>query len=160
MALGRTEFEGFVEGPDLEIRKTTQKMAIAVPRRSLIEYHLNLHCRGSPHANFDEIAARNEQLEAEKRTRERLDQIEQQLAWLKHQLFSESPSDVPWSILRIQSNLFASLGTTVPKPPAETQANQRRAPSARSPDRTPSPMKDCASTPMSQSKSSTVPPPS
>jgi len=71
---------------------------------------------------FDELAARNQQLEAENGTlRERLDQIEQQLSWFKRQLFGEK-SERRIVDPSVQSSLFATLGTTVPAPPVEPEA--------------------------------------
>lgn len=71
---------------------------------------------------FDDLAARNQQLEAENGTlRERLDQVEHQLSWFKRQLFGEKSERRLVVDPAVQSSLFASLGATVPSPPVEPQ---------------------------------------
>lgn len=72
---------------------------------------------------FDELAARNQQLEAENEAlRARLDQIDQQLSWFKRQLFGEKSERRTVVDPSLQSNLFATLGATVPSPPVEPEA--------------------------------------
>jgi hypothetical protein len=78
---------------------------------------------------FAELAARNQQLEAENGTlRERLDQIEQQLSWFKRQMFGEKSERRTVVDPAVQSSLFAAMGAMVPIPPAEPQAPPAKKP--------------------------------
>lgn len=78
---------------------------------------------------FAELAARNQQLEAENGTlRERLDQIEQQLSWFKRQMFGEKSERRAVVDPAGQSSLFASLDVTVPAPPVEAESPPAKKP--------------------------------
>ena len=83
---------------------------------------------------FDEIAARQQHLEAEnsglrealKAKDERLGEVERQLAWLKDQLFGRKSERRQMVDPALQSSLFASLGVTVPNPPPEPEPKPAR----------------------------------
>ena len=79
--------------------------------------------------NGVEKATRTEQLEAEnKELRARLDVLEQQLSWLKRQMFGEKSERRIVVDPSIQGSLFASLGVTVPSPPPEPPAPPSKRP--------------------------------